>query len=489
MLPLAQQTVEDWDNHIRSLIRYWKDDTKLGESQLTELLLVQKKQYAPALAAHPFRKAEALRQVVKESIALLAPAGEAAPPVSDVFDARWCQEPWRNYAILTLRLAGYTYEAVSSYVGSAGGNYGEEYKKARMMLAQIIRDREGSPTDTTPTIYLEYPSGAIKPEDSFYIERAVDKQIAPAVAFPGQTITIRGPRQVGKTSLLVRTCRKAVENLGAQVINFDLQEVGEEGRSSLETVLKTLSTQVFNTLNLDFDELDRIWSRSKYLTPQMNVIDSLEHALTQVGSPIVLAMDEVDVIQTKPFANDFFGLVRRWHNLHAQSPLWARLTIILVISTEPYLLIDRVGESPFNVGTKILMRDFSLSEVEELNGRYQSPVAPADVDQLYALLNGHPYLTRVALYTMVTGKQPWAELEKDATGEDGPFGQHLKWQYRLVSADERLRATLREVIETGRPGNEAVAERLKKAGLIVSDGDNYACRCDLYRRYFAGKRL
>jgi hypothetical protein len=117
--------------------------------------------------------------------------------------------------------------------------------------------------------------------------------------------------------------------------------------------------------------------------------------------PLVLALDEVDRLLLTGFQADFFGLLRSWHNLRSRSPHWEKFSLLMAISTEPYLLIDDMQQSPFNVGLVLYLDDFTEEQILKLNGRYQSPLQPEEIPHLYHLLNGHPYLTRVAFYTLV----------------------------------------------------------------------------------------
>jgi len=70
-------------------------------------------------------------------------------------------------------------------------------------------------------------------------------------------------------------------------------------------------------------------------------------------------MDEVDRLLQTAFHSDFFALLRSWHNSRAFDDRWNRLNIVMVISTEPYLLIPDANQSPFNVG---LINDFPASK-------------------------------------------------------------------------------------------------------------------------------
>jgi hypothetical protein len=159
----------------------------------------------------------------------------------------------------------------------------------------------------------------------------------------------------------------------------------------------------------------------------------------------------------------------------------------LVISTEPYLLIDDIHQSPFNVGLHLSLTDFDESQVRDLNQRHGSPVAERDLPALMALLNGHPFLTRLALYKMVTERLSWADLRLQAPTESGLFGDHLRHQYWIIYDKPDLTSALKDIILTKCCPDERSLFRLLRAGLIKGSGDVYTCRCDLYKLYFGEK--
>jgi hypothetical protein len=86
------------------------------------------------------------------------------------------------------------------------------------------------------------------------------------------------------------------------------------------------------------------------------------------------AIDEADRLLSTPFYSDFFALIRSWYNASAYDDLWQKLTIVLVISTEPFLLISDLNQSPFNVGLKVYLNDFDETQVWDLNQRHGTPV-------------------------------------------------------------------------------------------------------------------
>src|SRR4030095_6068980 len=126
----------------------------------------------------------------------------------------------------------------------------------------------------------------------------------------------------------------------------------------------------------------------------------------------------------------FFPMLRSGHNKRAD-PIrrsWKKLDIILSTSTEPQFFIDRPHESPFNVGVTLRVEDFEPDQVAHLNAIHPRPLGTADVDRLYRLVRGHPYLTRKALY-MAAGSSPSCSVDDlfaHAQDDAGPFGDHLR---------------------------------------------------------------
>ena len=333
--------------------------------------------------------------------------------------------------------------------------------------------------------YLEAPGGVVKLRDTLYIERQSDRQLRNEILKLGTTTTIRAPRQTGKSSLLVRGISFAREN-GAKIVNLDLQRIDGDRLASPELFLRDLAEFIVRKLRLDVGEVAKSWQSS--LGPQDKLTYLMEdYVLPETDAPIILALDEVDRLLQTPFHSDFFALLRSWHNSRALDEQWDKLDLVMVISTEPYLLIADVNQSPFNVGLKLYLEDFDDVQVNDLNRRHGAPVADDDFPQLMELLAGHPYLTRKALYLLVTEDLSWGELLRVAAVDQGPFGDHLRRQQWLLRNEPDLRLALKQVVERQRCDDEMALFRLLQAGLIKGSGDFYTCRRDLYRRYFKDK--
>jgi len=181
-------------------------------------------------------------------------------------------------------------------------------------------------------------------------------------------------------------------------------------------------------------------------------------------------------------------MLRSWHNRRAQGGDWTRLDLALVTSTEPYQLIANLNQSPFNVGTVVKLSDFTPEQVAELNRKHGEPLRGADLEKLIALLSGHPYLTRKALYLLASELVTFNVLLETACNDDGPFGDHLRNHLYRMSDYPELKTGLMGAIRRRRIADEHVFFRLRGAGLVRRVGNEELPRNPLYAEYF-GKRL
>jgi hypothetical protein len=231
------------------------------------------------------------------------------------------------------------------------------------------------------------------------------------------------------------------------------------------------------------DETEKYWN-----VPLGNAQRSTRYVsrylLKELNSQLVLAMDEVDSLFDTDFRSDFFGMLRSWHNGRATTPVWKKLDLALVTSTEPYQLIENLTQSPFNVGQVIALTDFTPAQVSDLNRRHGSPLNAGEERQLMELVSGHPYLVRRALYLIASGSITFADLLAHATDHRGPFGDHLRYHLFRLYDKELLVQGLRQVIRNNVCPDERVLFRLQGAGLARQEGNKVLPRCQLYAHYF-----
>ena len=115
------------------------------------------------------------------------------------------------------------------------------------------------PADTGPLpqplpqaqpISLEMPEGTMDTQSGFYVVRSSDSVAQTAIGRQGVTITIKGPRQMGKSSLLNRTIADA-RQAGKRVIFLDFQLVDKASLTNADLFFRQFCSWLTDELELE----------------------------------------------------------------------------------------------------------------------------------------------------------------------------------------------------------------------------------------------
>ncbi len=370
-------------------------------------------------------------------------------------------------------------------------DYRQRYQDATdtlQALARLLNNASAATTLTPqtpkPQFQLEEPEGQVELGSRLYIQRPpIEKDCCETVLRAGSLIRIKAPRQMGKSSLLTRTLAYAKYN-GCQVAHLYFQEADSDVFSELDLFLKWFCASIAAELDID-DNLDQYWQGmlgsknkcTKYFQ---------RYLLTITESPLVLGLDEVDLIFQYPkIAADFFGLLRAWHEKAKNEDIWKKLRLVIVHSKEVYIPLN-INQSPFNVGLPIELPELTCPQIAELALRHRLSWKADDVEKLMALTGGHPYLVRQALYQIARGRMDWQKLAQLAPTEEGIYGDHLRRQLGNLKEDVELMGAFKDLVTSDRPLqlDSQIAFKLRSIGLVKFHGNQVLPMCDLYREYF-----
>lgn len=334
-----------------------------------------------------------------------------------------------------------------------------------------------------PRLILEATGGMVDLDSPFYVERRVDSTLKRELKRQGTTTTIRAGRQMGKTSLLVRGVDFARQQ-GSSIVFSDFQHIERTYLQSLDIFLHHLALEIAATLKVDFDKVELVW-KTPFSSKERLTHFLEDHVLPNVTLPIILAIDEADQLFRSTFYQEFFSLIRAWYTMRGLNSLWRRLNVVMVISTHPNLLIDDDHQSPFNVGLRLELQDFTADQVYDLNERHGTPLNDTELDDMIELLGGHPYLVRQAFFTLVDEEITWTELSKIAPTDSGPFSAHLRQYLWQLRDKPQLTQAMKSILQGQTPSDETALIRLTAAGLVSENEDGQCrCRCRLYHLYF-----
>lgn len=141
---------------------------------------------------------------------------------------------------------------------------------------------------SSPVIALDEPEGQVPLDSAFYIERPpIEERCYETIIKRGALIRIKAPRQMGKSSLMLRILNHTVEQ-GCRAVLLNLQASGGKVLSSLDSFLYWFCARITRKLNLP-NKLDEYWQGP--MGGNDKCTDYFEYYLLEaISSPLVLCL-------------------------------------------------------------------------------------------------------------------------------------------------------------------------------------------------------
>jgi len=330
---------------------------------------------------------------------------------------------------------------------------------------------------------LNAQGGPVRLESPFYVSRAQDETCKQRIAERGRTLLVRGSRQIGKTSLVARLYQHAFDHK-VRCVYLDFRAFGTEQMKDLDALLLGIANQIFDDLSPN-NPPDAVWTKNRAAAQNLTRYLQME-IIGLRAEPLVLFMEVDRLFGFPAYSDDFFALVRSWHEKRAFDGRLAWLNLVLAYSTETSMFIKTQHQSPFNVGDVFELADFSRAQFADLNGKHASPVkTDSEIDSLMTLLGGHPFLVRQSLYELTLGQTSVADLIARAANDDGPFSGHLQSYVLRFHENQELKQPMKSVLLNGVCPDDISFYRLRSLGLVRGPVRTKARpRCGLYAQYF-----
>ncbi|VXD17889.1 conserved hypothetical protein [Planktothrix serta PCC 8927] len=365
-------------------------------------------------------------------------------------------------------------------------------KTVRLILQELFKKRDQfyssnwglEKSNQTVNFELELPGGQVNLSSPFYIERPpIESQAYEEIVKPGSLIRIKAPKQMGKTSLMARLLNYAQrQGCRTVVVNFELTD--NEVFADLNRFLRRFCAMVADDLQLPM-QLNQYWDEE--LGSKNNCTNYFaRYLLPKLGQPLVLGLDAVDrIFQHEKIADDFFGLLRAWHEKSKQIEIWKNLRLVISHGTEVYIPLD-IHQSPFNVGLDAKLPELNEEQVQELARRHGFKLTAFEIEKLMGMVGGHPHLLRVAFYKMVREKISLKQILEDAPKDTGIYADYLRLHLWNLEKYTELAQAFRTVVESEQAIElkSKLAFDLNSMGLVYLQGNQVEIRKTLYREYF-----
>ena len=258
--------------------------------------------------------------------------------------------------------------------------------------------------------------GTLRPDAPSYVERQADKDLCEGL-LNGEFCYVLTSRQMGKSSLMVRTVKRLREE-GVAVAVLDLTAIGQN--LSTDQWYDGLISRLGQQFDLE-DELLEFWEGHPELGPLQRWLTAIEKVVLQkLPGPIVIFVDEIDIVRSLPFSTDeFFAAIRESYNRRSREPAFRRLAFGLLGVATPTDLIRDTRTTPFNIGRRVELHDFTRDEAARLAQGLGPDPATSEIllSRILYWTGGHPYLTQRLCRALVE------KISRPPNGQDGPDDQ------------------------------------------------------------------
>jgi hypothetical protein len=247
------------------------------------------------------------------------------------------------------------------------------------------------PANSTSKFFVV--GGTMRHDAPSYVERKADQELLTALS-RGEFCHVLTARQMGKSTLMLRT-GAALRAMGVTCAVLDLTAIGQN--LTPEQWYAGLIVQIGDRLGLE-DDLIAYWRSQPLLGPMQKWVKTIRNAvLTRFRGPLVVFVDEIDAVRSLSFSSDeFFAGIRECYNLRDDDPEMRRLTFCLLGVAGVSDLIHDARTTPFNIGRRIDLNDFTDEEASSLRDGLGKGEAQNRnlLKRILYWTGGHPYLTQ-----------------------------------------------------------------------------------------------
>jgi hypothetical protein len=359
----------------------------------------------------------------------------------------------------------------------------------------------------------QYQVGGSLPSDApSYVQREADNLLYQSLRDLNFCYVFNS-RQMGKSSLRVRTMQRLEAN-GDTVCGFvDLNEMGSESLTKEQWYAGIIRTLV-NSFELSEKFKWRGWWKEQQNLPIGNRLKNFieEVLLTLIdNSRIVIFIDEIDSILSLSFGtDDLFSLILFCYNKRAEdknSP-YSRLDFVLLGTGTPYDLIKKCNwqtQTILDIGVAVDLQGFTLAQSDSLIGGLSLKAHRPKVvlQEVLKWTAGQPFLTQKVCKIICDNRDLMIPIGKEAAIVEKLVRSQIiqDWEYHDVpehlktvrdrilikQSSSQLLKTYYIILQEGELKADDVNQdhlRLRRTGLVVKKNGNLQVANRIYQSIF-----
>ena len=292
-----------------------------------------------------------------------------------------------------------------------------------------------------------------------YINRSADEQLKRIVNEMQRPGYVLVARQMGKTNLLFNA-KRTLENSNRLFVYVDLSNVFKYERECYRNIVDTIIEPNENLFEPIEEQIHAL--RDKKLPPHKEYSKSLRIVLEYYKGDVVIVLDEIDALRSADYSDNIFAQIRSNYFSRTNFPVFERLTYILSGVIEPTELIKDRNKSPFNIGDKIYLDDFTIEEHKSFIKKSELSISENIANKIFYWTNGNPRLT----FDICSSIENLILEKKEVTIES--LESLIKQKY-LTTFDIAPIDHIRELVKSNKDVRNAVLNIQQNKGMDLSD--------------------
>ena len=322
--------------------------------------------------------------------------------------------------------------------------------------------------------------GAIRRAAEFHGRETEVSQIL-GLCRNGQSVSIIGPRRIGKSSLLLHLCRtgtRSQNNLSPNDAVFALVDCQELGGSPPEEVFEALLTSIMSAAPSAGVELDAVQRPGTY-----RALDRVLNSIVRKGISVVVLLDEFELLAANERLTPYFfarlrGLTTKYGLAYltaSQRPLFA-ITADEKILSSPFFNI--FVTLPLGLFSKEEAQELLIQRLENIDVTFNNSLC----NHILYLVGPHPFFLHIAGYhafqsiirdrnLIITNTFDWLDPLVEIESES-----HLGYLWHNLSNEERYSLAITD-------GPIDIMRQLEQQCLVQPSGDGYEYTSEMLRRF------
>jgi hypothetical protein len=296
---------------------------------------------------------------------------------------------------------------------------------------------------------------------NLYIQRDADRQVRNIINDMGRPGYVLVSRQMGKTNLLLNAKRE-LESVEDVFVYVDLSNPFITAKECFENIIDTaIETNFERFAKLEEQIKER---RNQFINspPHKQHSNELRLLLKSIPGKLVIILDEIDALTKTNYSDQIFAQIRSIYFSRINFNELSRLTYLLSGVIEPTDIIKDPKISPFNIGQKIFLNDFSKEEYYIFLKQSELSLTETVAERIFYWTNGNPRMTW-DVCSEVENRLKKQEIDIELIDK-------IINELYLTTNDKPPVDHIRELIKNDREIRNAIINIQSKSELSISDG-------------------